>query len=192
MQYRFVLPALAGFLGLSQTILAAVLNITHEDILLPIPGLRPDLRLFLDFNPSISLGDGPFGRRNLLSVSGGNFTATWGTGIVMPGGFATQTIIEADLSTNLDNEYLLKMDGTIPAYISIKTWGWRHGPREIMEKVFDPKQSSTITPFDYTLRMFTTLETGDGRLKYDLNYGMWIASGGRFGNTVIYDIYRIV
>jgi hypothetical protein len=59
----------------AQDSMAASLN-------LPVPDLRLDFRMSVDLNPKIELGDGPWGRRNWISFTGGIWKASWGSGTV--------------------------------------------------------------------------------------------------------------
>lgn len=67
-----------------------------------------------------------------------------------------------------------------PAYITVKTHGWRTGPREVLEKLFDPDQADIVDPRTYLFRLYIHLETGDDRYLH-VNTGMWIGSGMRRG-----------
>lgn len=201
MRYQPAFSSILGFMGLHQPIFANVSpslpehvlpsNLTRAAYPLPVPELQIDFRIVVDLNPLIPVGNGPFGRRNWISFSGGQFAATWATGTIVSGGQDNQIVVEEDLSTYVDTNYLLKTDDEVPAYITIKSHGWRYGPREVMEKLFDPERASTVSPFDYSFRFHVTLETGDARYNHTLNTGMWVGSGARLGSTVIYDAYRV-
>ena len=131
------------------------------------------------------------GHRNWIGLEGGHFNATWGNGIVVPGGQDNQ-VVGADLSTHVDTHYLLKTDDG--AHITVHTEGWRTvgtGGREALEKLFDPLAADTVSPADYKFRLYINLETGDERYKH-LNASMWIGSGARLGRWVIYDAYRVL
>ncbi|KAH7308484.1 hypothetical protein B0I35DRAFT_453766 [Stachybotrys elegans] len=167
-------------------------NLTCAAFPLPVPELEIDFRIVVDLNPLISVGQGPFGQRNWISFSGGAFAATWATGTIVPGGQDSQLVVEENLSTNVDTVYLLQTDDEDPAYIAIKTWGWRHGLREVMEKLFDPQRAAEVSPFNYSFRLYVSMETGDARYNETLNVAMWVGSGARLGSTVIYDAYRVM
>ena len=49
---------------------------------LPVPSLTLDFRLKVDLNPKIALGHGVWGERNWISFKAGEWSATWGHGIV--------------------------------------------------------------------------------------------------------------
>ncbi|KAK7439233.1 hypothetical protein Landi51_11210 [Colletotrichum acutatum] len=167
-------------------------NRTSAAFPLPVPTLDLDFRIVVDLNPLIPVGVGPFGQRNWISFSGGAFSAKWGTGTVVAGGQDSQIVVNETLSTAVETSYLLKTDDDTPAYITVKTTGWRTGPREVMERLFDPARANDVKPSEYSFRLNVKMETGDERYKDIVNTAMWVGSGARLGATVIYDAYRVV
>lgn len=85
-----------------------------------------------------------------------------------------------DLSTHIEAHCLLTTHDHPPAFISVKTDGWRVGPRDILEKLEDPAQADEVDPKSYSFRLYVHMETGDPRYLH-LNTGMWIGSGIRRG-----------
>ncbi|KAH0442410.1 hypothetical protein CcaCcLH18_01452 [Colletotrichum camelliae] len=166
-------------------------NLTSAAFPLPVPKLDLDFRIVVDLNPLIPVGVGPFGKRNWISFSGGVFTAKWGTGTVVPGGQDSQIVVAEDLSTAVETSYLLKTADAEPAYITVRTTGWRYGPRDVMERLFDPARANDVKPDEYSFRLNVKMETGDERYKSVVNTAMWVGSGARLGATVIYDAYRV-
>jgi hypothetical protein len=83
------------------------------------------------------------------------------------------------------------------AFISVKTDGWRVGPREILEKLEDAAQADDVDPKSYSFRLYVHMETGDPRYLH-LNTGMWVASGIRRGteskssNATQHDTFALV
>lgn len=49
---------------------------------LPVPKLELDFRISVALNPIIPVGEGPWGKRNWISFSGGQWAASWGRGTV--------------------------------------------------------------------------------------------------------------
>lgn len=76
---------------------------------------------------------------------------------------------------------MLKTADEEPAYIAVKTTGWRTGPRDVLEKLLDPVQADSVDASEYSFRLTIKLETGDARYKDRLNTGIWIGSGARRG-----------
>lgn len=96
-----------------------------------------------------------------------------------PGGQDSQ-LMAPDMSTHLDATYLLQTHDHPPAYIAVKSEGWRVGPRDILEKLEDPAVADEVDPKSYSFRLFVHMETGDTRYLH-LNTGMWVGSGVRRG-----------
>lgn len=146
---------------------------------LPVPDLHLDFRLCVQLNPIVRVGNGPWGQRNWISFKGGHWAAQWGAGSVETG--QDSQLVTSDLSTRVETSYLLKTDDQTPAYIVAKTQGWRTGPRETLEKLFDPELARTVPAKEYSFRLYVSLETGDERYGF-LNQAMWIGSGARHGS----------
>lgn len=96
-----------------------------------------------------------------------------------PGGQDSQ-LVAPDLSTHSDATYILQTHDHPPAFISVKSQGWRVGPREILEKLEDPAVADEVDPKSYCFRLFVSMETGDTRYLH-LNTGMWVGGGVRRG-----------
>ncbi len=95
-----------------------------------------------------------------------------------------------ELAAKLDTRYLLKTSDTTPAYIQIKTDGWRTGPLDVLQALNDPVTADDVDPSLYKFRLFIGMNTGDVRYNH-VNTTMWVASGMRKGAKVIYDAYRV-
>lgn len=90
-------------------------------------------------------------------------------------------------STHLEASYLLQTSDEPPAYISVKTNGWRTGSPEVLSQLTDPKLADKVDPNSYKFRLFIELDTGDERYKDKINCGMWVGSGIRKSSEVIYE-----
>lgn len=86
------------------------------------------------------------------------------------------------LHTFVSTNYLLRTSDEPPAYITVQTTGWRKGPREVLERLFDPTQASDVDPGEYSFRLNIKLETGDERYSEIVNGAMWIGSGARMAS----------
>jgi len=156
---------------------------------IPTPALELDFRMSVKLHPVISVGQTHFGHRNWVGFLGGQWAGRWGKGVVVPGGQDSQLVVK-DLSARLDTNYLLQTSDEPPAFIAIKTEGWRTGPREVLEKLADPAHADSVNPNSYKFRLTAKMETGDDRYAW-VNTAMWVGSGCRRGAEVIYDAYRI-
>ncbi|KAA6414277.1 MAG: hypothetical protein FRX48_02640 [Lasallia pustulata] len=157
---------------------------------IPKPTLERDFQMSVQLNPKISVGPGIWGQREWVSFVSGHWNGRWGKGTVMPGGQDSQ-LVAPDLSTHLSANYLLQTHDQPPAFIAVKTEGWRVGPRDVLEKLMDPAQADEVDPKLYSYRINVSMETGDGRYLH-LNTGMWVGSAIRRGGEVIYDAYRVL
>ena len=176
---------------------------------IPKPTLERDFQMSVQLNPKINVGPGIWGQREWVSFVSGHWNGRWGKGTVVvrstlilethtspfpfphnhsqdyqpnhaqPGGQDSQ-LVAPDLSTHLSANYLLQTHDHPPAYIAVKTEGWRVGPRDILEKLMDPAQADEVDPKLYSYRINVSMETGDGRYLH-LNTGMWVGSGIRRG-----------
>ena len=132
---------------------------TASTLDLPVPKLDLDFRMSVSLNPKISLGDsGPWGARNWISFSGGVWTASWGKGTVVEGGQDSQVVNPESLYTYVETNYLLKTDDEEPAFIAVKTTGWRTGPRDVLERLFDPVKADGVDASEYSFRLNVRLE----------------------------------
>lgn len=174
---------------------------------LPAPTLTKDFHLECDLNPKLSLGWGPGDTLfNWISFTGGKWNATWGNGTIevmrLPhlnkkylltsvqlGGHDYQYVLPG-LAAKLDTRYLLQTADANPAYIQIKTDGWRTGPPEVLQALNDPARADNVDPSLYKFRLYINMNTGDPRYNH-VNTTMWVASGMRKGARVIYDAYKI-
>ncbi|RMZ89917.1 hypothetical protein DV736_g2840, partial [Chaetothyriales sp. CBS 134916] len=164
-------------------------NDIARSLQIPPPALELDFRMSIKLNPRVAVGPGLLGQRNWVSFVGGKWAGRWGKGLVIPGGQDSQLVLK-DLATRVDANYLLQTQDDPPAYIKVKSQGWRTGAREVLEKLADPTVADTTPPTQYKFRIVVELESGDERYSF-LNTGMWVGSGARRGGEVIYDAYRI-
>ncbi|QIX00685.1 hypothetical protein AMS68_006202 [Peltaster fructicola] len=158
---------------------------------LPQPSLALDFRISVKLNPKISVGSGPWGVRNWISFTGGEWSATWAKGTVVSGGQDSQIVLPESGHVFVDTSYLLQTDDKDPAYITIKTNGWRTGSKQVMDRLADPALADDVKPDEYSFRLSIRLETGDARYKDKINTGLWIGSAARLGSEVVYDAYRV-
>ncbi|KAI0179601.1 hypothetical protein GGR52DRAFT_313417 [Hypoxylon sp. FL1284] len=167
-------------------------RLSDPELRLAAPELSYEFRMSVQLNPKLAVGIVPSGgMRNWISFSGGTWAATWGSGTVLPGGQDSQVVDPQTFVVRMETAYLLKTDDDEPAYIEVRTRGFRTGPKDILEALQDASKADSINPSSYKFRLFATMETGDARYASKVNYGMWVGSGMRKGAQVIYDAYRV-
>jgi hypothetical protein len=160
---------------------------------LPPPVLEVDFRLVCKLSGTLSIvPNAPgSGNRNWVRLDGGHFKGTWGSGVVIPGGQDKQTV-ESDLSTHSDTQHLLQTDDG--AIIEVHMDGWRavgtggHGP---LERLLNEELAGSVDPAGYNMRSYIYMQTGDERY-IALNTAMWVASGARLADRIVYDAYRVL
>lgn len=99
-----------------------------------------------------------------------------------PGGQDSQVVLPDSLHTYVSTNYLLRTTDDPPAFIAVQTTGWRKGPREVLERLFDSTKASDVNPSEYSFRLTIKLETGDERYSDIVNGAMWIGSGARMAS----------
>ncbi|KAJ5368058.1 uncharacterized protein N7496_007818 [Penicillium cataractarum] len=156
---------------------------------IPAPTLELDFRMSIKMNPKVTVGQSIWGGREWVSFLGGQWAGRWGKGIVLPGGQDTQ-IVTKDFTTNLRASYMLQTADEPPAYVIVRAEGWLTGAKDVLEKVNDPTMADGINPSSYKYRINLSMETGDERYTF-LNTLMWVGSGCRRGQEVIFDAFRV-
>ncbi|EPS28510.1 hypothetical protein POX_f07596 [Penicillium oxalicum] len=156
---------------------------------IPAPTLELDFRMSIKMNPKVTVGQSIWGGREWVSFLGGQWAGRWGKGIVLPGGQDTQ-IVTKDYTTNLRASYMLQTADEPPAYVIVRAQGWLTGAKDVLEKVNDTTMADGINPSSYKYRINLSMETGDERYTF-LNTLMWVGSGCRRGQEVIFDAFRI-
>jgi len=113
------------------------------------------------------------------------------TNLSQPGGQDSQLVHPSTLACSISTQYLLKTSDPEPAYIAIRTSGWRTGPIEVLQALNDPEKADGVDPREYSFRLYVWLETGDERYRERLETGMWVASGMRKGTQGKVSLFRV-
>jgi len=146
--------------------------------------LAPLLRIRVTLEPIRDLGVTPLGRRRIIGITGGTFSGPKVAGRVLPGG-ADWQVIRPDGSAYLDARYTLETDDGALIYVNNK--GYRHGPREIVERM---ARGEDVDPSLYYMRSTPWFETSAA--KYDwLNRTICVASGARRPDCVELDFFEV-
>ena len=130
------------------------------------------------------LGETPRGRRRIIEITGGSFSGPRLYGKVLPGG-ADWQIVRADGVAYLDARYMLETaDG---ALISVENRGYRHGPREIIERL---ARGEEVDPALYYMRTTPWFETSDARYAW-LNRIICVGTGARRADAVELEFFEV-
>lgn len=130
------------------------------------------------------LGETPRGRRRIIEITGGSFSGLRLSGRVLPGG-ADWQIVRADGVAYLDARYTLETaDG---ALIYVENRGYRHGPREIIERL---ARGEDVDPALYYMRTTPWFETSDARYAW-LNRTVCVGTGARRADAVELEFFEV-
>jgi len=151
---------------------------------LPIPTLTPVCQLKVTLDPIREMGAGRAGHRRIIPIIGGEVTGDRLSGRLLNLGADWQTVF-ADGLAELDTRYAMETDDG--ATIEIINYGYRHGPKEVLDAV---ARGEDVDPASYYMRTHARLETGD--LRYDwVNRTLFVGVGARQKQSVCVDLYAL-
>ena len=149
-----------------------------------MPELEPLFRAEIALAPAQELGDTPRGRRRIIPIIGGRFSGPRLSGKVLPGG-ADWQLIRADGVAELDARYTLETaDG---ALVYVRNRGYRHGPREAIERL---ARGEAVDPASYYMRTTPWFETSAPQHAW-LNCTLCVATGARRANAVELEVFAV-
>ena len=147
-------------------------------------GLRRLFGARIALGPAQELGEGPRGRRRIIPITGGSFEGERLSGRVLAGG-ADWQLIRRDGVAELEARYTLETaDG---ALVYVQNCGYRHGPREVLERLAAGEE---VAPSSYYMRTTPRFETGDERYAW-LNRIVCVASGARHAAAVTLEVFEV-
>ena len=143
------------------------------------------MTLQVNVMPPQNIGAVPLGARRIVPVSGGVFEGRL-QGTVLPGGSADWLLLRADGVLELDLRVTLKThDG---ALISMRSFGLRHGPPEIIAAL---GRGEPVDPATYYFRTTPRFQTADPAYAF-LNRLVAVASGDRRPEGPVYTIHELL
>lgn len=151
---------------------------------LPRPELEHVCTLHVTLDPIREMGAGRAGARRIIPIVGGTVTGPRLTGRILNVGADWQTLF-ADGLAELDTRYAMETDDG--ATIEIVNYGYRHGPKEVLEAV---ARGEAVDPASYYMRTHARLETGDARYAW-VNRTLFVGVGARNQSSVQVDLYAI-
>ncbi len=151
---------------------------------LPRPDLDHVCTLTVTLDPIREMGSGRAGARRIIPIVGGTVTGPRLSGRILNVGADWQTIF-ADGLAELDTRYAMETDDG--ATIEIVNYGYRHGPKEVLEAV---ARGEPVDPASYYMRTHARLETGDARYDW-VNRTLFVGVGARNQASVQVDLYAI-
>jgi hypothetical protein len=138
----------------------------------------------VEIEPPLLVGQGPYGERRIINITGGVFSGPRLSGRVLPGG-ADWQIIRRDGIGELTARYTLQTNDGALIYITNR--GLRHGPKEVMERL---AAGDEVDPREYYFRSRPTFETGAPGYEW-LNGIIAVATGERRADKVLITVYEV-
>src|SRR5256714_7771235 len=120
-----------------------------------------------------SIGAVPHGTRRTVPITGGGFEGPRLRGSVLPGGSTDWLLLRADGVLELDLRATLRTEDG--ALISMRSFGLRHGPPEVMEAI---ARAEAVDPATYYFRTTPRFETAQPSYAF-LNRLITVSSGDR-------------
>jgi hypothetical protein len=132
-----------------------------------------------------SLGDTPYGGRRIVRFGNGSFEGPKLKGTVLPGG-AGWTLVRRDGVLELNVRLALETDDKQQIYM---TWqGFRHGPKEIIERL---DRGETVDPRSYYMRTTPYFETSSEKYGW-MNRICSIATGSVKGSVRTFEVFQVL
>ena len=153
----------------------------------PAPPLRSgfvfEARVTVD-QPQV-VGQGPYGLRRIIPITGGSVAGPGIKGTVVPGG-ADWQFVRPDGVIDIHAKYTLKLeDGTL---ILVENRGMRHAAPAVLERI---AKGEAVPASDYYFRTTAQFEAPAGG-KYDwLNRAVFIGVAERQPGAAVLRFYRI-
>ena len=156
----------------------------HQEASMPEINTRFLFTLALEIQVS-SLGDTPYGRRRMFHFDGGSFDGPKLKGKVLPGG-GGWSFIRRDDVMEVDARLILDTNDNHQIYAAWK--GLRHGPKEVMDRLY---QGELVDPGAYYFRTTPYFETSSEKYSW-MNRICSIASGSLSANARTLDVFQVL
>ncbi len=151
---------------------------------LPVPTLEHVCTLQVMLDPIREMGAGRAGQRRIIPIIGGTVQGARLSGKILNLGADWQTVFENGVA-ELDTRYA--METTDGATIEIINYGYRHGPKDVLDAV---ARGESVDPSAYYMRTHARLETGDPRYEW-VNKTLFVGVGARHQKSVKVDLYAL-
>src|ERR1700686_3812039 len=147
---------------------------------------RPLMTMQVKVARVLDVGAVPYGTRRIAPLDGGTFEGPRLRGTVLPGSSADWLLLRPDGVLELDLRATLRTDDG--ALISMKSFGLRHGPPDVMEAL---ARGEAVDPAAYYFRTTPRFETSPPAYAF-LNHLIMVASGDRRAEGPIYTIHELL
>jgi len=132
-----------------------------------------------------SLGETPYGNRRIFHFDGGSFEGPKLKGKVLPGGGGS-SLIRRDEALEVDVRLILETEDR--HQISMAWKGLRHGPNEVMDRLY---RGESVDPRSYYFRTTPYFETGSEKYGW-MNRICAIATGSLGANARTLDVFQVL
>ncbi|ADU93864.1 DUF3237 domain-containing protein [Geobacillus sp. G4] len=139
--------------------------------------------VYIEVGKPIEIGDVGYGHRRVIPILGGSFEGPLMRGKVSPGG-ADYQLIRRDGVAELLAHYVIETDDGVPIYVVNK--GYRHGPKEIIDKIF---RGEDVPRDSYYFKTTPIFEVQSGRYDF-LNKMVFVGEGIRKPTEVEITFYQ--
>jgi hypothetical protein len=157
---------------------------SHQEASMPEINTRFLFTLDLEIQVS-SLGDTPYGRRRMFHFDSGSFDGPKLKGKVLSGG-GGWSLIRRDDVMEVDARLILETNDNHQIYAAWK--GLRHGPKEVMDRLY---QGEIVDPGAYYFRTTPYFETSSEKYSW-MNRICSIASGSLSANARTLDVFQVL
>jgi hypothetical protein len=137
------------------------------------PGLLFVFEVRVAVAPPMVIGNSSHGLRRIVPILGGRCEGPRLHGEVLPGG-ADWQVVRPDGVLQLEARYTLRADDG--ALIQVINRGLRHGPAEVLERIF---RGEAVSPDEYYFRSAAEFEAPLGGPHEWLNKGIFIGAAER-------------
>jgi hypothetical protein len=132
-----------------------------------------------------SLGETPYGNRRIFHFDGGSFEGPKLKGKVLPGGGGSSLIRRDEV---LEVDVRLTLDTEDKHQISMAWKGLRHGPKEVMDRLY---RGETVDPRSYYFRTTPYFETSSEKYGW-MNRICAIATGSLGAKARTLDVFQVL
>lgn len=140
--------------------------------------------LVVELSRPHEMGDCPTGTRRIIPIVGGSASGPLLSGRILPIGADWQTVSASGIA-DLDARYAIET--TDGAVIEVISQGIRHASPEVHARIAAGEQ---VDPAEYYMRTAIRLESGSPAYEW-VNRALFMAHGGKVGNTVRLAVYRV-
>ena len=147
---------------------------------------RPLMTMQVKVARVLDVGAVPYGTRRIAPLDGGTFEGPRLRGTVLPGSSGDWLLLRPDGVLELDFRATLRTDDG--ALISMKSFGLRHGPPEIIAAL---GRGETVDPSTYYFRTMPRFETAHPGYSF-LNRLIAVATGDRRAEGPVYMIHEVL